>query len=170
MLIDLSALGGRSKQVEISVGADDLDLALEHARLTAPAQFSGEVSGDDFRANVRGRIDSNFELDCTRCLEPVKISLPIEFSSEFVAKEHFGSEGEHEIDPENLTANSLDGDRIDLTEVVREQILLNLPEQMYCRDDCKGICESCGVNRNLSDCGCEADEADPRWAALKNLK
>lgn len=169
MNIDLSALAGRSKHVELSVNAGELDLGSEHARLTGPVQFSSEVTGDELRANVRGEISSRFEIDCTRCLEPVIFALPIVFSSEFVAKEHFGAEGEHEIDPANLSANSLDGYQIDLLEIVREQILLNLPEQVYCREDCKGICAICGSNRNLSDCDCGTEETDPRWAALKNL-
>jgi uncharacterized protein len=53
---------------------------------------------------------------------------------------------------------------------VREQILLNLPEQVFCKEDCKGLCQKCGANRNLIDCKCDSDETDPRWAALKNLK
>ena len=170
MNIDLSALAGRSKHVELSVDANELDLGSEHARSTAPVQFSGDVTGDELRANVRGEVSSTFEIDCTRCLDPVTILLPIEFFSEFVANEYFGAEGEHEINPANLSANSLDGYQIDLVEIVREQILLNLPEQVYCREDCKGICAICGSNRNLSSCDCEAKETDPRWAALKSLK
>jgi len=63
-----------------------------------------------------------------------------------------------------------EGDELDLTELVREQILLNLPEQTFCNPDCKGLCPKCGQNRNLIDCNCEENETDPRWAALKNLK
>jgi uncharacterized protein len=62
-----------------------------------------------------------------------------------------------------------EGDKIDLGELVREQIILNQPEQVFCREDCKGLCEKCGANRNLIDCKCEEKEIDPRWAALKNL-
>jgi uncharacterized protein len=57
-----------------------------------------------------------------------------------------------------------------LTELVREQILLAVPEQVFCREDCKGLCLKCSANRNLIDCNCEEKEIDPRWAALKNLK
>ncbi|HEX8637491.1 MAG TPA: DUF177 domain-containing protein, partial [Pyrinomonadaceae bacterium] len=64
----------------------------------------------------------------------------------------------------------LDNNKIDVAEIVREQILLNLPEPVYCRDDCKGLCPQCGANRNLIDCKCEEKEIDPRWAALKGLK
>jgi uncharacterized protein len=59
---------------------------------------------------------------------------------------------------------------LDLTELAREQILLNLPSQVFCREDCQGLCQKCGANLNLIDCSCEESEVDPRWAALRNLK
>ena len=170
MIIDLSALNGGSRRVELSVDGKDLDIGHDQARLIAPVHFTGEVTGDSFRAKVTGKLSAEFEIDCTRCLEPVLYSSPIEFSSEFVSNEHFGSEGEHEIDPQSLSANALDEDHLDLVDVVREQVLLNIPEQVFCREDCKGLCETCGVNRNLHVCNCKIDSIDPRWSALKNLR
>ena len=170
MKIDLNALGGRSKHVETSFNEPELELGLEHVRLFDSALFAGDVSGDSVLANVNGTITAAFEIECTRCLELVQYTLPIVFSAEFVASEHFGSEGEHEIDPHNLSANSIDEDQLDLADIVREQILLNLPEQVFCLEDCKGLCETCGVNRNLQDCNCIVEDVDPRWSALKDLK
>jgi hypothetical protein len=62
------------------------------------------------------------------------------------------------------------GDELDLSQLAREQILLNLPEQVLCREDCKGICPTCGKDLNEGDCKCGEDEIDPRWAALKDLR
>ena len=59
---------------------------------------------------------------------------------------------------------------IDIDELVREQVLLAVPERSLCQEDCKGLCPTCGADRNLKECGCESVEADPRWAALKNLR
>jgi uncharacterized protein len=63
-----------------------------------------------------------------------------------------------------------DGEAIDVDEIVKEQILLAVPTRMLCRDECKGICPQCGIDKNTGDCQCVTDETDPRWAALKNLK
>jgi uncharacterized protein len=52
---------------------------------------------------------------------------------------------------------------------VNEQILLAVPARMLCREDCKGICPDCGIDRNTGECNCVTNEIDPRWAALKNL-
>ena len=62
-----------------------------------------------------------------------------------------------------------EGDGVELNDVLREFILLTLPMQRVCSEDCKGICPECGQNRNQKECACQAAPADDRWAALKHL-
>ncbi len=59
--------------------------------------------------------------------------------------------------------------RLDLSELVRDEVLLSLPMKHLCRPDCKGICVKCGKNLNSGDCGCSAKEIDPRLSALADL-
>ncbi len=61
------------------------------------------------------------------------------------------------------------GEHVDLDDLVREQILLALPTRQLCRDDCKGLCPTCGANLNQTTCDCSAEEIDPRFAALAQL-
>ncbi|MEO7658752.1 MAG: DUF177 domain-containing protein, partial [Pyrinomonadaceae bacterium] len=75
-----------------------------------------------------------------------------------------------EVSDEALDESLVEDGKIDMAEVVREQLLLVQPEQIFCREDCKGLCPQCGANLNLIDCKCADDDIDPRWAALKNLK
>jgi uncharacterized protein len=63
-----------------------------------------------------------------------------------------------------------EGDGLELNDVLREEILLALPMQRVCREDCKGICPVCGQNRNQNECRCHTETVDDRWAALKQLK
>ena len=56
-----------------------------------------------------------------------------------------------------------------LERVLREQILLALPMQRICSEDCKGICPVCGESRNVVACGCQVKAPDDRWAALRDL-
>jgi uncharacterized protein len=170
MIIDLNDFEGRSKSVDLEIAPKGIDLDTEHARLISPVHLTCEIVRSELRARVAGRISAKFEIECTRCLEPVSFPLDANFDVEFVDQEHFGSDGEHEIDRANLSVNSLEDGRLDLKELVREQLLLNLPDQFFCREDCKGLCEICGVNRNIENCDCEADDVDPRWSALKDLK
>ena len=110
------------------------------------------------------------ELRCSRCLEPLERHLEIAFDDVFVDASEEPTVTETEVAETELDESLVIGGSVDMSEVVREQILLAMPEQVYCKDDCKGLCPKCGGNRNLTDCSCADDETDPRWAALKDLK
>ncbi|HEY0564211.1 MAG TPA: DUF177 domain-containing protein, partial [Terriglobales bacterium] len=63
-----------------------------------------------------------------------------------------------------------EGDAITLEDVLKEQVLLSLPEKRLCREDCKGLCPQCGHDRNSEQCQCETGFKDPRWAALDEIR
>ncbi|MFM7045812.1 MAG: YceD family protein [Ilumatobacteraceae bacterium] len=67
-------------------------------------------------------------------------------------------------------AFDLEGDQFDLAAMVREIVLLDVPSTPLCRPDCAGLCPTCGANRNDEACGCAEAPADPRWAALDQLR
>ena len=54
--------------------------------------------------------------------------------------------------------------------MVREYVLLDLPDAPLCKDDCAGICPNCGIDRNMATCDCDTSATDPRWSALEGLK
>ena len=62
-----------------------------------------------------------------------------------------------------------DGEEIDLTELIRDTLIINEPSQVLCQDDCKGLCVHCGANLNVSPCSCESFVVDPRFAELRAL-
>ena len=64
----------------------------------------------------------------------------------------------------------LDAPCLDLDELMREQLLLSLPEKRLCKEDCAGLCPQCGANRNEVACGCERNPGDSPFAALAALK
>ena len=170
MIVDLVELEGASRSYQFEIAAADIDLDDPAIRLTSDLQVECEVVRHAAQVDIRGTIGVEAEIECTRCLEPVSHTLPIEFTASFVAPENFSATKEHEVAAEDLDTDVLESDRLDLKEIVREQILLNLPEQVFCGPDCKGICPKCGANRNLIDCNCDLTETDPRWEALRNLK
>ena len=57
-----------------------------------------------------------------------------------------------------------------MAEVLREYVLLSLPMQQICQNDCQGMCPQCGLNRNTGDCQCRDEVVDERWTALRDLK
>ncbi|MFN0279249.1 MAG: YceD family protein [Pyrinomonadaceae bacterium] len=170
MIIDLANVGLTPKKVELKLDSSEIDLEGEYATLTGEARFSGETQRIDSKAHIRGNIEANFSLDCTRCLEPVAKHIDVLFDDVFVDSAEETQTSETEVGFEGLNESLVQDGKIDIAEVVREQLLLALPDQVFCSDDCKGLCPKCGANRNLIDCKCADDEIDPRWAALKELQ
>jgi uncharacterized protein len=170
MVIDVTRIEDAVLPFSFHTEADEIDLDTPNYRIVGSIAVSGEVEKHIGAVNVKGTIHGSAEVDCTRCLQPVPQPISIDFDVEYLTEGGLGTEGEHEINAADLETDELQGNTLDLTQLAREQILLNIPEQFFCREDCKGLCEKCGENLNLIDCNCGKDEIDPRWAALKNLK
>jgi uncharacterized protein len=169
MIVDLINLEDSLFKFDFTLEPGEIDLSDEAARLKTPVAVKGELKKGIVETTVAGTIAAEVVFDCTRCLAEVERRLEFPFTAAFVAPEHYTAAREAELGAEDLDTSVIEGSRIDLGELVREQLLLNLPEQVFCREDCRGLCAKCGANRNATDCGCEEKEIDPRWAGLKNL-
>ncbi|HEY7412086.1 MAG TPA: DUF177 domain-containing protein [Vicinamibacteria bacterium] len=155
---------------------DPSDLHVEGEESFALAE-GGRVRGRiektaDDSVHVRGHVSARLRLQCGRCLEG--FLMPVEQDLElFLLPEHAEpeeDEDEVELSDRDMVVGYYRGDRLDLGELLREQLLLELPMKRVCREDCAGLCPTCGTNRNAAACACRAeDEVDPRLAALKTL-
>jgi len=134
------------------------------------AAFAAETQRLDDKAHIHGLINADVSLACTRCLEPIAKHLEIPFHAVFVDANEEDPNAEAEIADDLLDESLVEDGSINVADVVREQILLATPEQVFCDPGCKGLCPQCGANLNLIDCKCADDDIDPRWAALKSLK
>ena len=170
MIVDLMTLGNSPLDFEFSLKAREIDLEGEQAKLKNAVNVYGTLTKHIAQTDVEATISADLEIECTRCLQAIEQKLEFVFEAAFVTKEHYTTAKEAEIGAKDLDVSIVEDDKIDLSELVREQILLNLPEQVFCREECKGLCEKCGANLNLIDCNCREKEIDPRWSALKNLK
>jgi uncharacterized protein len=170
MIIDLTDLEGSTKPFNFSLKADEIDFGLENVEIAGEIHVTGELTQHIAETDVKGKIEADAKIDCIRCLNAVDKRLTIDFDVAYVTPENFAADSEREVGADDLKTDIFSGDKIDLVEVVREQILLNIPEQILCSEDCKGLCPQCGADRNLIDCKCKESEIDPRWSALKNLK
>lgn len=111
-------------------------------------------------------------LNCGRCLEPVDAPTEVETALLLLQNPNesaAGPDDEQELDREDLGVQVLDEPEIDTRELALEQMQLAVPMKPLCREDCKGLCGTCGQNLNEGSCDCEP-ATDPRWAALKELK
>jgi uncharacterized protein len=170
MIINLFELSEPELDFDFELSPSEINLEDDEARLEKPVKISGKLRKGIAQVDVSGRISGEAEINCTRCLSPTKTPLDFEFKASFVTAENYTQDEEAELRADDLDVDIFEGDKIDLTDLAREQILLNLPTHFFCREDCKGLCPDCGVNHNNESCGCEKTEIDPRWAALKNLK
>jgi uncharacterized protein len=170
MLIDLANVTATPKKVEASFKPGEIDLEGESVSLGGNAVFRGETQRVEGKAHIRGTLTADLEAHCSRCLEPVTRHLEIAFDDVFVDASEETAVSETELAERDLDESLVVGGKVDMADVAREQILLAVPEQLYCKDDCKGLCPKCGENRNLIDCSCADDDIDPRWAALKDLR
>jgi len=122
--------------------------------------------GDEFL--VRGRISTQADLVCDRCAEPYVADIQDEMmvlytlSSKLIPEDEDKQYDEvHRIDPGLM--------EIDLSEDIRQTLIVALPLKRLCSPDCKGLCPRCGANLNFEKCTCEVETIDPRWEALKKL-
>ena len=79
-------------------------------------------------------------------------------------------EEEVEIDEGEAEIGFYEDGGMELEDILREQVLLALPMQRVCSEDCKGICPVCGKNRNETGCDCKVESTSDRWEALRNLE
>jgi len=170
MIVELADIEGTTRPFDFELAPDVLDLEDSDLKLKGDVHATGEIERTSAEVVVKGSITGDAEVECSRCLKPLERNLKIDFQANFVTPEHFSVDKENEVPVSDLDTDVLEGDRIDIKDIVREQILLNVPEQVFCEPDCKGLCPKCGANRNLIDCKCDLNETDPRWAALKNLR
>lgn len=170
MLLDLVSLGASPKPFEFELRSGDIDLETEGIDFASDVAVRGEARKNAAGVEVAGSIKGTFNIDCTRCLKAVEMPLDIAFDVSFISQEHVPDDRELQLQQADLSADVLRDDELDLSELAREQILLSLPEQTFCREDCRGLCPVCGIDLNEGECNCRTDEVDPRWSALKGLK
>ena len=153
---------------------EELEVAperLDASEVAAPvrARLSGEVRPVGGGYAVAGTLEASGSLTCVRCLTAVPWQARETFAFELCREIASDSVDEVELGDDDLDRVQLVDDELDLGEVAAEQILLALPMRVVCRDDCAGLCPTCGENRNLEGaCQC-TPEPDPRWAALRDL-
>jgi uncharacterized protein len=141
---------------------------LRVAASTVPAD--AEATADALLDSVDGGIEviatvsAPWRGECRRCLKPVEGRLRCD------VREVYRPRGSHEGPDGDEDTYELHLDHLDLEPLIRDALLLELPFAPLCREDCRGLCPTCGADRNDGPCGCPTASGDPRWAALNVLR
>lgn len=162
------ALGAPVADPDAGHGAAELELYDEEDHVFLSGPFRGHVV-----------------VACSRCVEPVRLEIDEKLRVTFMPRSEMPADDEEETEEgrdgktagaegAEVSAGDLDlfpydGEHVDLEPLFREQFVLAIPYAPLCREDCKGLCPQCGIDRNSATCSCEPP-IDPRLAGLKGLK
>lgn len=164
LIVDLGRLPREGRlRLEQDIEPDDPIWNGLEFRLSSPVHVRLDALPAGGDVLVQGRFTGSVAHECRRCLEPLAVSIAENFSM-------FFKSGVPELEAEAQEAYALPerGD-LDLAPAVREHVALAVPRFALCREDCLGLCPTCGVNRNTDDCECVTEEIDDRWAALRRI-
>ena len=118
---------------------------------------------------VRGTINTESELSCSRCLSPYDYRCTLNIEEEYFPTRDIVNGGPLPTPDEPGTFTIDEYNILDLTEAIRQYTVLTSPMKPLCSQDCAGLCPTCGVNLNRSSCGCPRKPLDPRWDKISKL-
>lgn len=140
------------------------------ATIAAPIRGRLDLSRTNGDVSVRGRLWVTLQLDCARCLGAFEEVLELEVNEDCALRQIDDPESYAIGEDDLCQIPILNGEELDLSELVRQLIAMNLPLRPLCREDCPGLCLRCGKDLSEGPCNCKEPEIDPRWAGLKGLK
>ena len=169
MKIDINEITGTGADLVFNAPISDFAFSVDEIILKEEVHVSTKIKKISKKILVEGNIKTQLELECSRCLEHFPSSIDENFQVIFEPSSPNVNEEEVELKKEDLNIEFYKEGIIDLTEVVREQILLSIPMIPICKENCQGLCPYCGENLNHKKCSCEKKTIDPRWSKLQNL-
>jgi len=128
-----------------------------------------EIARVGERYLLDGSISGYALATCDRCLESYRRLLGSEFRLFLSAHVSDPDQSEIDLSEEDMAVQFIEGDEVDLFEIVREQIYISLPMKSLCRKDCSGLCPVCGIDLNKNSCKCHRGEGHPGLSKLKDL-
>jgi uncharacterized protein len=168
LVLDTRELGrrpGSQRELSRTVPAPaDLGIEVLHVPEGSPVELDLRLEAVMEGVLVTGTTQASLTGECVRCLEPISDEIEVRFQELFVYEDHALPE------EEDVEVSTLQNDLVDLEPVLRDAVVLALPFQPLCEDDCPGLCPDCGAR--LADDPDHTHEAavDPRWAALADVE
>ncbi|SCY85048.1 YceD family protein [Alkaliphilus peptidifermentans] len=174
MNIDLGALKREKKSqldLDFLLNLDTINYYGDEILLPNPFSVKGKLYIMNDKVFLTSDINTVMEVNCSRCLKPFTYQFSSKVNAELVNEELYEEEEDEDPGDIILYHNNI----IDLAEIIKDNIFMNIPIQTLCDRDCKGICAKCGIDLNEEQCRCNLDKneeekvIDPRLAKLKEL-
>ena len=174
MLFDVAILERRTISFDETLPAGAIDFSGSDWRQPGDLNAAGTAELLDPAGSrtirVRGRVHGRMDGTCGRCLGAVSTQLDGSFDLFYYPMSVIAKREDISIRGADTEVGFYEDPGVELSDVLREQILLWLPMRGLCREECKGICSQCGENLNLGNCSCQPRRGDSRWDALRNLQ
>lgn len=167
MLIELKDVilsANKEKFYDVCIEMDTFSSKLGDFPIIEKNPFSLQITNqENKRLMLQGSTDVTIAIPCDRCLEDVPVKLTLDICKKYLL-------GDAEISEESMEeTDQLTGTELNVDSLIYDEILVNWPMKVLCREDCKGICKKCGINLNKKTCDCPKTELDPRMAAIQDV-
>ena len=162
MRIQVGSLSEGTHEYRFRADAGDIQLGEE---------FSGEVTVEatiqktGHQLALKAQITARGSFSCDRCTAPFTLSLTPEYRMFYVTDQNDAEN----LDPSEVQVIPVGLPIIDLTDDVRQTVLLSVPLKLLCKQDCKGLCPDCGTDLNTGTCTCVTEAPDSRWEDLRGF-
>jgi uncharacterized protein len=165
MVIDVDRLPREGLEISKDFEFSAVEIVDEDAVFLEPVHAEIHIRKVGEEVFVKGCIKATISFVCSRCLVPFEFPVDSPFDLAFFPEEF--EVAKEELDSEDLDMSFYYGRRIDLKEVILEQLNLTFPLKPLCSEICRGICPVCGKNINSGGCSCETKASDIRLNKLK---
>ena len=149
----------RSKKIDEIFNIESFEFEGDTIKPITPCKVNGVITSDNDVLVVTANIKTELEMVCSRCLDTFIYPIDIDIEERFTNNKEL----------ENEEIMFVDGDTLDITEINENSIISTLPIKRLCKEDCKGLCSQCGVNKNLENCSCLDYDVDVWLAKLREL-
>ena len=156
---DLLSKKNRKKQISLSFELEPFEFEGEEIRAIEKVYVEGVAISENDVIVINASIKTKLKLNCSRCLDTFIYPIDIDIEERFT----------NDIDLQQDGTMFVEGDSLDITEIIENCIISTLPIKRLCKDDCKGLCPECGVNKNVENCSCLDYDVDIRLAKLREL-
>ena len=157
-VLELTRRAGTLKDIAVSLPVADFAFGDDRIVVTRDINVELHIESVQGGLVVQGETSCSTTMLCRRCLREVSADIQV------VIDEIYRSV------PDNPDAYVLEGEQVDLMPMVRETMLLALPDAPLCKPDCPGLCPQCGADMQSDPCQCQAQRTDERWSVLDQLR
>lgn len=162
---DLLSIENKIVERQVITDLASFESKLGEFPITKKAPFTLRFENqENKRVLIAGETDVTIAIPCDRCLEEVSVEIHLVIDRRYPLEESDEQEDEDAEDTDYMTGSNLDVDKL-----IYDEILVNWPMKVLCREDCEGICRRCGTNLNYKTCSCDRTEPDPRMAAIQDV-